>query len=968
MKERIAFWDNFKGLLIALVVLGHFLWEYRGQGAAGSIVSIIYFFHMPAFTFAAGFLSKSPRARSKDAIRNLLTVYIIFNTGLMLFSHVLLDTSWRIFTPYYSAWFLLSLIVWRLGIDHVARWRHIIPLSLVIALVISLWPDATNVLALSRTIVFFPFFLLGYVFPEDKFYAFVQGRRASDYIKGLVLLAFTLCLSVLFARQGIELNQAVLTMGPYGHWSEIITRFGIFCIALLMLVSLTSLMPNRPLGPLTKWGKNSLSIYVLHRFVTLGFVKLLPADNYSPKYIYLAIGATAVTLFLLGTDFVSRGFAGFIQRIREGGGRRQRIRKLASPVLLLVLLLPLLADIMPTSSGALPAKQEQGRDIHQIMSAGHEAALEDTVSIAFVGDLILLQDQVRRAYSSIAGEYDFSSMFAYAKPYLSGADLAIGVFEGPSAGPEAGYSSSNYGDGLPLSLNYPDSFAHAVKDSGIDLVTTANNHLLDKGVAGAMRTLDVLEEAGLLHVGSYRNAAEKEMPLLIEVKGVRIAVLAYTYGSNGYSAEYFLRDNPSLTSIIVDPEDKHFPQVKEAVLQDFARIKNTAAPPDLILVLPHMGEQFSHSTNAFQDTWNDIFIAAGADIILGDHAHAVQPIEFRPKPGSPHQAIIVNCPGNFANSYVEKNGDATSIVEIYINPHSKEIVCAGVVPMYTQSPANGNHRALPIYSILRDSLLHSQVSRYEMKRVEVVHSLVTEVMLGTRLTLDQIQERYYLFPTGYVRQRVQPMTITPAMKEREMYTLLSQTGSVCFVGDSVTAGSHNGGYGWYEPLAAAFPNLQVSREAWAGATTRVLLEKVEDINSHKADVYVVAIGTNDVRYRDESTCAMTPGEYVSNLDLLAAKLREGNLDAKFIFISPWLAQANDPFTALPADKRDRMLQEYGEELSSYCSDRGFTFIDPNPAIAEVLSKSAPTDYLLDHIHPNAGAGILLYSDKVLGTE
>ncbi len=103
MKERIAFWDNFKGLLITLVVLGHFLWEYRGLGAAGDLVSAIYFFHMPAFIFVAGYLSKSPRARSKEAIIKLLIIYIILNAGLMLFSHVLVDSSWRIFTPYYSS-------------------------------------------------------------------------------------------------------------------------------------------------------------------------------------------------------------------------------------------------------------------------------------------------------------------------------------------------------------------------------------------------------------------------------------------------------------------------------------------------------------------------------------------------------------------------------------------------------------------------------------------------------------------------------------------------------------------------------------------------------------------------------------------------------------------------------------------------------------------------------------------------
>lgn len=109
--------------------------------------------------------------------------------------------------------------------------------------------------------------------------------------------------------------------------------------------------------------------------------------------------------------------------------------------------------------GSRPAISDGQEDIiHQVMQAEHEAALEDAITIAFVGDLILLQDQVRRALDS-SGEYDFGPMFEYAEPYLAGADLAIGIFEGPAAGEDAGYSTSNFDDGLPLSLNYPDSFA-----------------------------------------------------------------------------------------------------------------------------------------------------------------------------------------------------------------------------------------------------------------------------------------------------------------------------------------------------------------------------------------------------------------------------------------------------------------------------------------------------------------------------
>jgi len=116
--------------------------------------------------------------------------------------------------------------------------------------------------------------------------------------------------------------------------------------------------------------------------------------------------------------------------------------------------------------------------------------INDMIKLSYVGDLILLKDQV--IYSKTENSYDFSYMFKYAKKYFDDSDYTIGVFEGPSTD-NYEYSTSNYGDGLKLALNFPESFIKAVKDSGIDFVTTANNHMLDMGYEAAMETLDNLE-------------------------------------------------------------------------------------------------------------------------------------------------------------------------------------------------------------------------------------------------------------------------------------------------------------------------------------------------------------------------------------------------------------------------------------------------------------------------------------------
>ena len=188
--------------------------------------------------------------------------------------------------------------------------------------------------------------------------------------------------------------------------------------------------------------------------------------------------------------------------------------------------------------------------IYPVMTAEQQKAVERAVKISFTGDLILLRDMIERAYNEERDSYDFDEMFEYVKEYWADDDLSIGVFEGPMAGEANGYSTSCFDDGIPLYLNFPDSFAAAVKRAGIDFVTTANNHLLDQGIDGYLRTLDVLDSIGLDHSGSYRNRTEHDQPKILQVKGLKIGILAYTYGSNYYEEDFFLKNTTSTSPVV----------------------------------------------------------------------------------------------------------------------------------------------------------------------------------------------------------------------------------------------------------------------------------------------------------------------------------------------------------------------------------------------------------------------------------
>lgn len=202
----------------------------------------------------------------------------------------------------------------------------------------------------------------------------------------------------------------------------------------------------------------------------------------------------------------------------------------------------------------------------------------------------MLEDQVKRAFNGQG--YDFNDMFEFTGKYISAADFSIGVFEGPLGGNAKLYSQSNYGDGKKLYLNFPDEFADAVKNAGFDLVTTANNHLFDMGLDGMQRTIAVLKEKNLDFTGSYRTAEEKATSRVkfVDKDGIKMAILSYTYGVNNFTKQ-LIDENTHLTSLLAYRTQAEFNRVVEGVQKDFALAKSHK--PDLIIVLPHWGEQFA---------------------------------------------------------------------------------------------------------------------------------------------------------------------------------------------------------------------------------------------------------------------------------------------------------------------------------------------------------------------------------------
>lgn len=145
------------------------------------------------------------------------------------------------------------------------------------------------------------------------------------------------------------------------------------------------------------------------------------------------------------------------------------------------------------------------------------------IRLSFTGDLLAYHSFIKR--SKKKDGYSFSRLFEYTKRLFKESDYVVGNLETPLAGKKAGYTITD------MLFNTPDEFAVDANEAGFDMFTTANNHCLDKGVEGLIRTLSVLDFNHIEHTGTFRDKNERRY-LLKEIKGVKFAFISFTYGTN----------------------------------------------------------------------------------------------------------------------------------------------------------------------------------------------------------------------------------------------------------------------------------------------------------------------------------------------------------------------------------------------------------------------------------------------------
>ncbi|CAM3974827.1 CapA family protein [Paenibacillus alkaliterrae] len=307
---------------------------------------------------------------------------------------------------------------------------------------------------------------------------------------------------------------------------------------------------------------------------------------------------------------------------------------------------------IPAGNQAIAAPPSPSPIVIESSEDPPEPDYTDAVWMA-VGDIMMHMPLLPGAYDKTTDRYNFDPFFTEVKPLFAQGDWVIANLETPIAGEEFGYS------GYPL-FNAPVELAEALKAAGFNMITNANNHSLDKGEKGLLRTLANLKALDLPIVGTAASQEEADRLLLSEKNGIVMGLAAYTYGTNGIPIP---EGKPYLVSIIYE----------EKIKEDIMRLRREGA--DFITVSLHFGTEYQTAPNEEQKRLARSLIAAGADIIAGSHPHVVQPyevVETVNEHGLAKKGLIIYSMGNFISNQRGETKDYGVIFKVNIRKNKSD--------------------------------------------------------------------------------------------------------------------------------------------------------------------------------------------------------------------------------------------------------------------------------------------------------
>lgn len=257
-----------------------------------------------------------------------------------------------------------------------------------------------------------------------------------------------------------------------------------------------------------------------------------------------------------------------------------------------------------------------------------------TLTLIMVGDM-LMHTPVENSALQEDGSYDYSTIFMHTKELIQEADLAIVNEEVIIGGEVLGVS------GYPA-FNAPYELGHELVETGFDVICHGTNHALDKGKKGLMNCITFWDEnyPEIAVLGIHANQESQDEIYLHEQNGMTVAILNYSYGTNGIPL-------PSDMPYAVDLLEE------ERVIEDIKQAEELA---DFTIVCPHWGTEYLLETDSQQKKWTNIFLEYGVDLVLGTHPHVIEPVEWVVDEETGHEMLVYYSLGNFVN-WTSSSGD-----------------------------------------------------------------------------------------------------------------------------------------------------------------------------------------------------------------------------------------------------------------------------------------------------------------------
>jgi len=307
--------------------------------------------------------------------------------------------------------------------------------------------------------------------------------------------------------------------------------------------------------------------------------------------------------------------------------------------------------------------------IPEVLTVGEQSA-----EMLFAGDAMMHEGQISAARRPDG--YSFDGCFDAVRPYIESADYAVVNFEASLGGkPYRGYPC----------FSAPDGYPEALTDAGFDFFLLANNHILDRSDKGLHRTIALLDSLRIPHAGVYHDPAARDslVPAIVDVKGFKVGLLNYTYGTNGITVR---------GRAVVNYIDSG------RIAADVKATRNAGA--ELIALCIHWGDEYRLLPNGAQKALADKLTAMGVDMIIGGHPHVIQPMEMRAGPdGRP--VLLVYSLGNFISNMKTDNTRGGAMVRVRLERDSigrARVGSAAYSLVFTEPPANGaNYRLVPAH-------------------------------------------------------------------------------------------------------------------------------------------------------------------------------------------------------------------------------------------------------------------------------